>query len=201
MFKIEALQILLFLAPGFLASILLNTFCVREKKSEVAFVVEALVFSILIYSIYLIGFNQLPVDLSADGLSLKWHLDWLSVFILLFVTIFLAIFASYSINHDWHTRLARKIKLGSRTSRASPWLDVVASKGPYVIINFSNGDRLYGQLTNFSDDPEKLSLYIFSPYWLDKDGRVISHHVAVDGVFVPSGSDIKFIQFLDSSNF
>jgi len=48
----QTLQVLIFLIPGFIAQKIVDTLVVRKEKKEFGKVVEALIFSMIIYTIY-----------------------------------------------------------------------------------------------------------------------------------------------------
>jgi len=52
MYTFQALQILLFLIPGFISSAMLYSLVIRHDKSELSRIIEALVFSLLTYAFY-----------------------------------------------------------------------------------------------------------------------------------------------------
>ena len=52
MYTFQALQILIFLIPGFISATILNVLIVRKEKREFGKIVEALIFSMVIYTIY-----------------------------------------------------------------------------------------------------------------------------------------------------
>lgn len=56
MYSLDALQVLIFLVPGFISTAVLDALTVREKKSELGRIAEALIFSILINTIYSFAF-------------------------------------------------------------------------------------------------------------------------------------------------
>lgn len=52
MYSFEAIQILIFLLPGFVSETILNVPIVRKEKNDLGKVIEALVYSIIIYVVY-----------------------------------------------------------------------------------------------------------------------------------------------------
>ena len=52
MYTFKALQILIFLIPGFISTAMLSVLIVRKEQKELGKIVEALIFSLLIYTIY-----------------------------------------------------------------------------------------------------------------------------------------------------
>ena len=51
MYSFQALQILIFLIPGFISAVILDTLVVRIEKKELGKIIEALIFSMIIYTL------------------------------------------------------------------------------------------------------------------------------------------------------
>ena len=197
--EIETLQVLIFLAPGLFASILINAFAFRKERKELSVVIEGVVLSIIVYGLYSFVTGSLPVTIDAAGKLLVWHSDKWTPIILAAIALLIGLLATLAINKDWHTGFARRIGLSTKSSRASLWLDMIHDKGSYVVVNFANGNRLYGQVTGFSDDPSEPWMYIHDPWWLGSSNGKHIHSDVIDGIMVTPNMKIEFIQFLDSS--
>ena len=64
MYTFQALQILIFLIPGFISATILNVLIVRKERKEFGKIVEALIFSMFIYTIYSFIFGKAPIALN-----------------------------------------------------------------------------------------------------------------------------------------
>jgi len=180
--SIEVLNILVFLIPGFISSVVLNALVVRKgEQKELQRVVEALVFSMLVYAIYSL-FGRQPVSPDSESVPIY---DPLSLLILvgLFVT------------NDWHMRIARKLRITNKTSRSSLWYDVFAEQGKYVIVYFKDESRVCGWPKHYSDDPEEPYIFLTDPLKF-KDGQFVE--AGVHGVLITPGLEISHIEFVDS---
>lgn len=61
MYTLEALQILVFLLPGFVSAVILGALVVRRERNELRTIIEALVFSMLVYTCYSLVSDASPV--------------------------------------------------------------------------------------------------------------------------------------------
>ena len=189
----EALAVLLFLLPGFLASRIVGAIAVRRAQGNVGAIVEALILSVLIYlALDTIGWEGL-VHASGSGrfpqveLGLVWGP--------LALAVLFALLYGASINHDWHMQLLRWMRVTPRTARTSTWLDVFAEQRGGVVVNYADGRRLTGWPAFFSDDPEEGLLYLRSPAWAGSDGNWRS--AESDGILIDVRDGIDSITFLE----
>jgi len=194
----ESFQILLFLIPGFISIWLIDLLIAREKKSAFDKIIESLILSFLIYLVAAFFSKKFPVSLEvvADNQGSKFyslHYDNTSFLIVAVISLVIALIISVAYNHDWVMGILRKLKITKRTSRISVWNDVFIDKDKHIIINFSNGRRIYGWPEYFSEDPEKPFIYLHDPSWIDNDKFV---DLGIDGMLITNKQDIESIEFL-----
>ena len=195
----ETLTVFVFLIPGFLSSIILNCVIVRKEKDNLSIIVEALVFSLLIYfAIFLINLSSpiTIIDSQKDNVStysIRFQSDVL--FAVMFLAVIFPLAIGASINRDWHMWLLRKAKITTKTARANIWLDLFADQDRYVIVNFSDGRRLFGWPMYYSNTlaPEERSLYLYDPSWIDADGEYID--LGIHGILLTKEELIESIEF------
>lgn len=119
-----ALQIFLILLPGFAAAYVVQILTVRGKQTDLDKVIEALLFSFLIYVTYFVFHrDQQPLNFihTNQSDSIEFHpgnLLWLTA-----ITLSYAVGMILFVNRDG-TRFLRRINLTERTSRSSIWNDV-----------------------------------------------------------------------------
>jgi small nuclear ribonucleoprotein (snRNP)-like protein len=171
--------ILLFLLPGFICSLMLRQIIVRAKQTDFEKVVEALVFSFLIYLLSIPFFgNTLPVSwrLNSDGYAI--HLHWLQLVVLLIEAAVVSSCYGAAAQHDLLHKFLRGLKMTEKTSRASIWNDVLQDiKNTYLMVELKDGRRIAGYLTYYSDEAEDSSLFLEDAAWVGEDGE----QVTVDG--------------------
>jgi hypothetical protein len=193
MFGFEAIQILIFLIPGFIASKVLDLLMVRKSdRKDLDSLIEALIFSLLIYAIVSFTGIKSPVALDSNRATVIYPEPW-SFFWLVLIGIAIPILLAWIANHDLHLKVARWLKITKKTSRMSVWNDVFTEKKAKVVIDFSDGRRLFGWVEHFSDDPEKPYIYLAQPQWIDGDNYIDPH---LDGILLMPEFSIKHIEFI-----
>lgn len=195
MFTFQALQILLFLIPGFLASFLLDAMANRRgPASEFGRITEALILSLIAYTPYGLLENKSPISLTEQSGAVQILYDGQALLLLVSICILIPILLAVLINHDLHFRLARTLRLTRRTSKSSVWFDAFHSNQSYVILDFEDGRRLYGWPTFYSDDPDVPFVYLENAHWI-VDSEFVD--IGLRGILVTPQESIEFIEYLD----
>lgn len=199
MYTVAAMQVLIFLLPGFVSAMILGALVVRRERAELRTVVEALAFSVLIYTCYSLVSNTSPVVLKevddVTSISFKGtEFLWLTLFS---VTIPLAL--SLIMNNDLHMKLARMLHLTKRTSRISVWFDAFYTYKRFVIINFEGGRRIRGWPMFYSDDPNNPYVFLWQPAWIvvnEKTQETEVIELDEEGILITPQQKIETIEFL-----
>lgn len=194
MYTFQAIQIFIFLIPGFISAKFLDSLIIRKQdQKELSGVIEALILSMVIYTLY--SFTGLPSPITLDQVknTFSYNYDTVSFTILLAISIILPLLLAFIANNDLHMRLARVLKLTRKTSRLSIWHDIFYDKKPLVIIDFVDERRLFGWVEYFSDDPDKPYLYVAQPQWVLKDQYVPT---GLEGILITPEQKISYIEFL-----
>ena len=195
--KVEALGILLLLLPGFTCAYIIQRLAVRTALSELDKVVEALLFSFLLYLATLPVFGYaLPLSWRAtvDGAyQITPHYAHLVTLLLLSV-IFGVLYAT-NINRDWLLSLFRTMGVTERTARLSIWNDTFQEIGGFVQVGFKDGKQLVGWVRYYSDDGSDCSIFLESAAWVLEDNS----QEAIDGpgILLTKESAIETVSFLN----
>jgi hypothetical protein len=195
MYTFQALQILIFLIPGFISSRLMNSLVIRKvERKELDSIVEALIFSMIIYTVYagIRGTSPIVLDQTANNVSYLY--DGVSFLWLGGITVILPILLSLFITNDWHMKIARALRISNRTAKASVWFDAFDNIRKYVVIDFENGRRLYGWPLYYSDSINEPYLFLYKPSWIIDDKLVDTE---VYGMLITPEQKIDMIEFLD----
>ena len=189
----ETLAVFLLLMPGFLASVVLNAVVVRPTKDRVGNIIEALVFSFLIYAI-LTPFDRSPVDLevTSTGTYRPIVIPELLPHAMV-LAVFLALLLGFLITNDYHMKLLRKAKVTARTARTNTWLDIFIDQKRYVVVTFTDGRRLFGWPEYYSNDTTEGLLYISDPAWIGEDDEYTD--LGVHGILLTNKDRIESIVF------
>ncbi|MBI9077790.1 MAG: hypothetical protein JEZ02_20490 [Desulfatibacillum sp.] len=201
MYSYQALNVLIFLLPGFVATSFLDALTVPGKRTDFQRFVSALMLTFVIYIIYVLVLDNTPVLLMEQdqngvkiyGIQLvKGAMVWLFI-----ITVAISILLAVSINHDLHMKIFRKICITKRTSRVSVWHDVFMDQKHYIIVNFEDGRRIMGWPEHFCDDVNERSLFLSSPAWIDTSGdeqKVIE--LDNHGILITDNAKISTIEFV-----
>lgn len=197
-----ALQLLLILLPGFSAAYIVELLALRAAQSDLDKVVEALLFSFLIYSSYLfVNQGSLPFTISiplagSNGPTVIWQIKKLAW--LVGLTLGFAFLIAAYVNWDG-ARLFRWLKLTERTSRRSIWNDIFQSEAetPQILqVELDDGRSVLGVLRYYSDSADDCSIYLTQAEWVASDGATVP--IYDPGILLTKNSGIRSIAFLDS---
>ena len=194
MYTFQALQILIFLIPGFISEVILNAFIVRKEKKEFEKIIEALIFSMLIYTIYSIAIGGSPIVLNQTTNSITLSYDKTSFLWLGAISMGIPVALGLLITNDLHMRLARKLQITRKTARSSVWFDVLYDIRRHIIINFENGRRIYGWPMYYSNDPKNPYIFLFKPAWIQGENFVSLDDL--EGILITPEQKIESIEFL-----
>jgi hypothetical protein len=161
-----ALQVFLILLPGFSAAYVVQALATRRAQSDLERVVEALVFSFIIYISYIpLNSGKLPFHIESDPASkanstVIWEpaqLAWLALVTFAFAGVSVAY-----VRWDGN-RVLRAVGLTERTTRNSIWNDIFESEainGQPLQIELADGRSVLGSLLYYSDVAEDASIYL-----------------------------------------
>lgn len=196
MYTIQALQILIFLIPGFISARILSALIVREEEKELGNIIEALIFSMIIYTIYSLKFDRGPIRLNEIGNLINYSYDGKSFLWLGLISIAVPAVLSLLVTNDWHMKVARSLSLTRKTARRSVWFDVFCDIRKHIIINFKSGRRIYGWPMYYSYEPENPYIFLFKPAWIDENNKYID--LDVEGILITPEEKIESVEFLKS---
>jgi hypothetical protein len=194
----ESLAIFAVLIPGFVSSTILNMIVVRKPKDALSTLIEALMFSFVVY-VVLVGLfrispvvnpgSLLPATVGEIGKVVNpFFVVWA-----LIASLLLPLIVGAVANRDLHMKLFRAIGITSRSSRLSVWLDVFMDQNRYVICNLSGGRRVFGWPMYYSDGPEQPLVYLYEPAWINDDGTYTE--LDIHGLFLVEKDGIESIEF------
>jgi hypothetical protein len=201
--KAEALGILLVLLPGFAAAYLVQLLAARRKQSELDKVVEALIFSLLLYLLTLPFFGYaLPIawrdgDELHPGVS-QIIIVWPHLLALAFLAVVLGSIYAASINHNWLTAPFRWLRITERSARSSVWNDVFTDLKGVVQVGFTDGRSVIGWIRRYSDDDDSHVLFLEEAAWIDSDGKETP--IEGPGILLTKNLGIESVMFLDASS-
>jgi hypothetical protein len=196
-----ALQIFLILLPGFCAAYVVQALATRRVQSDLERVIEALVFSFVIYVCYVpLNGGALPFRAvygsSANGEStIVWspeQLWWLAA-----ITAAFSFAAVAYIRFDGN-RFFQRIRLTERTTRNSIWNDVFeteAIEGQPLQVELADGRSVLGKLVYYSDVADDASIYLTEASWVDANGDTIP--IPGAGILLTTSCAIRSVSLLN----
>jgi len=196
-----ALQVFLILLPGFSAAYIVQALATRRTQSDLERVIEALVFSFLIYVCYMpLNRGRLPFQIQSDSANhsndtVIWNpvqLVWLAV-----VTFLFSIVAVAYVRFDGN-RIFQLVRLTERTTRNSIWNDVFESEaieGQPLQVELADGRSVLGSLVYYSDVAEDASLYLTQASWVDVEGKTVE--IPGGGILLTKSCGIRSISLLN----
>lgn len=196
-----ALQIFLILLPGFTAAYIVQALATRRVQSDLERIVEALVFSFVIYVCYAqLNRGKLPFTVQSDpnnhgSDTVVW--SPLGLWVLVLVTLGFALLATMYIRLDGN-RIFHWLRLTERTTRNSIWNDVFeteAIEGQPLQVELSDGRSVLGSLAYYSDAADDASLYLTQASWVDSDGNTVE--IPGAGILLTKGCGIRSISLLN----
>lgn len=200
--SVEALLILLFLAPGFLASLIFNAVTSRKEKDAFSKVTESLIFSLIIYGSVAVVSGNLPVriqvnqNVEAKAQFYSVAFDRRLLIYVIIASVILPLVLGWLRNRDYLMRPLRSARITDRTARETTWLDVFTEQQRYVIVTLTDGRRIFGWPMYYSTDPAEGTLYLYKPAWIDNDNRYVD--IPGHGLFLVKKESIEHILFTET---
>jgi hypothetical protein len=196
-----ALQVFLILLPGFSAAYIVQALATRRTQSDLERIIEALVFSFIIYVSYIpLNHGKLPFHIEPDPAgkgddTVLWEptqLAWLAA-----VTLVFSLVAVVYIRFDGN-RFFRAVGLTERTTRNSIWNDILereAIDNQPVQVELADGRNILGVLLYYSDASEDGSLYLTQASWVDAEGQTVP--IPGPGILLTKNCGVRCVSLLD----
>ena len=191
----DAIQILQYLLPGFLAAWVFYGLTPYRLPSQFERVVQALIFTLIIQAVVYLE------RLGLDGLGRPWTLSISDEPSRLFASAITALIAgcifSLCANHDLFHGLARMLRVTTETSYPSQWYSAFCSNVTYVVLQLGDGRRIYGWPREWPSDPQQGHFLLEEPSWLTEDGQ--SHDITGVSDILIAVSDVRWVEFMKQS--
>jgi len=201
--SLQALAVLFILLPGFLAAYVLQMLVTRPKQSDLEKVVEALIFSFIIYFASAPVLRQrLPVSWHnvTEGGVTSWVIDvtyWKLLVMLVLLPLAFGLISAFLMQRDYLLRFFRHIDLTDRTSRASTWKDVLQDVEGVAQVELADGRSLMGWVRYYSDDSEDASIFLERAAWVNADSSGLEP-IDGPGILLTKEAKIRCVMFLNA---
>jgi hypothetical protein len=199
--SLGAVAVLVVLLPGFFAARLVQSLTNRKKQSDFDKVVEALVYSFVVYVLYSLWGFGLPIEWSLwrDPTGIDHYLVNLHSNELLGIggiSLVLALLLAAVGNHDLSGKFFRFLSITRNTARPTIWSDAFHEYQGFVQVELKDGRHVIGWVLRYSGDPEQSTLFLSHAHWHDVDyGNV---PIPGKGILLTKSTGIKYVMFLDT---
>lgn len=198
---LDALTVFVFLLPGFLSSVLLDCVAVRKEQETLGRVTEALIFSFLNYVAIAAFSGKSPVLMTSTKVgevtSYAVKYNGGVVLAVAALAVLLPLVIGFLLNSDLHMKALRKLRLTRKTSRGNVWLDVFSDGRRSVIVNLSDGRRIFGYPLHYATSPEEGLIYLTQAAWIEEDGDYLDLEGA-HGILLVKEKNIDSVEFFDT---
>ncbi|MBZ5530711.1 MAG: DUF6338 family protein [Acidobacteriia bacterium] len=179
--SLEALTILIILLPGFLCARILQALCVRPQLTDMDKILEALLYSFLIYVTFNVVVGSLEIRTK--------HL-----LILAAISVCWAMFITVLWTHDLVGKTLRPLRITQRTSRETVWLNTLHEYSNYVLVELNDGRLILGWV-GFYSNAAPFSLFLTDAAWVTPEGEQID--IKGPGILISDSCGIKTMSFLE----
>jgi len=187
----ESLAVLLILLPGFLASLVYSALQERREASGLRQFMEALAFSFVIQlALGVFRLDPAVAPLVREGRVEGVRVRASGLMASAVLALGLPVALSILVERDLLLGGARRLRITTRTGRASVWLDVLAQEA-HVLLHFRDGTQVVGWPLYYSDSSEEGMIYLQGPSWVSEDGSRVPMNV--DDLFACNRSELKFL--------
>lgn len=202
---ILAFNLLLFLLPGFVTLKVREALAVVAKTSDFSRVVDAMLFTLLNYSIYFplanaLKFKQftiLGLRGESSGADLQLVTPYFpALFLMLGTATALGIVVGMGTDRDWFYKIKTGLHLTRRPARIDVWADAFyEERGKWILVQLEDGTQVIGWPFRYSDEPERRQLFLKDARVRQPDGT--EYDVPGPGLLLTEASKIKLIEFLE----
>jgi hypothetical protein len=192
----DLIPVLVFLLPGFVSAGIVALLVIRKPAEPFSRVIEAFIFTMLNLALFTV-LKSLVTRI--PGLKLNNH-DFFTSGNLLIMTacaVLVGIVWSYEANNQFIFGILRKLKITSKTTKPSVWIDVLSETEVYVVVHLKDGRRVYGWPLRYSDDVSERAIFLEQATWLTDEGGALNDPPI--SIFLDKESEIAFVEFVTDS--
>jgi hypothetical protein len=197
---VAALNILVFLLPGFLSDRIIVSLNAPRERSDLVFVIDALVFAFVDYVIYSFAAAHLklpaiPIQVSANGAEFLPGQSASLALLLAIAAVVGLIWAKIS-DAGWLYKLLKYLHVTRVTGRVDVWHDIFTDfRGYWFQVRLKDGTRITGWPDYFSDNPAKREVFLREALIESPDGR--DYDLEGPGVLLTERAEIERIEILN----
>lgn len=165
----DVLMLLTQLMPGFLTAWVVYGLTTYTKPPQFERVVQALIYSFIVNGVVALVERTLLFAGRVSNLGI-WNKSS-ELIVSTIVALILGLILSYYMRNDSFFRLARRLKLTSRTPYPSEWYGAFATKPRYLVLHLTGGRRISGYPSEWPTEPTAGHFRLSDAAWLDDDNN------------------------------
>ena len=189
----EAVSVLSFLLPGFVAAAVFHSLTSYPKAKEFDRVVQALIFTIIAQAIV--------QGIQGMARLVKSESSWIAEFEILVsvcIAVAVAIVVVYLSNHDTLHGLLRRLGVTKENAYPSEWYSTFYRNSDcYVILHLQGQRRLYGWPEEWPSLPDQGHFRIAEGEWLVEGKRILAEGVVA--IVIPA-KEVEMVEFIRSES-
>jgi hypothetical protein len=191
----DAIQILQYLLPGFLAAWIFYGLTPYDVPSQFERVIHALILTLIIQTLvfaekwFLDAWGR-PWSLTIADDSSRLIASTTSAF-------FVGVIFAFCANHDTFHGLARFLKVTRETSYSSEWFGAFCENVTFVVLQLKDERRIYGWPQEWPSDYKEGHFLLLSPSWLLPDGTE-EPVTGVSSILIDT-NDVEWVEFMEKS--
>jgi hypothetical protein len=163
----DVLTLLTQLMPGFLTAWVVYGLTTYTKPPQFERVVQALIYSFIVSAV--VALLELLLLYVGKTVQLGIWNKSSELVASTAVALLLGLLLSYYMRNDGFFKLARHLKLTSRTPFPSEWYGAFAVKPRYLVLHLSGGRRISGYPTEWPTEPTVGHFRLTDAAWLDDE--------------------------------
>lgn len=188
----DVLALLTQLMPGFLTAWVVYGLTTYTKPPQFERVVQALIYSVIVSALVTV----IETLLLAAGQVWKlgiWDKS-AELVVSAAVALSLGVVLSYYMRVDSFFKLARKLKLTSRTPFPSEWYGAFATKPRFVVLHLSGARRLSGYPSEWPTEPHVGHFRLTAAAWINADNSETP--LDADDSILIEAKQVEMVEFL-----
>lgn len=178
----EAIGILMFLLPGFLAAAIFYSLTSHPKPDAFGQIIQALIFTVIVQAAVQVMVAILP------------HTKNWKLVASVLIAVISALIAVYFSNNDKIHSILRWFHVTKETSYPSEWYSAFSRHSDcYVVLHLKEGRRLYGWPEEWPSDPDHGHFRVAEGEWLVGNERKPA--TGVSAILIPA-NEVEMVEFL-----
>lgn len=189
----DLIPVLVFLLPGFVSAGIVALLVIRKPSEPFSRVIEAFIFTMINLALFTI-LKSVVTRIPGLRVNSQDFFTAGNLSIMTLCAVLVGLVWSFEANNQLIFRLLRFLKITSKTTKPSVWIDVLSETKAYVVVHLKDERRIYGWPRRYSDDETERAIFLEQATWLTENGDALNDPPI--GILLDKNSDIAFIEFV-----